>query len=70
MKLYFDDVAFDGQLQRSVGKADSGMATHGVTSIRAYLADLLRYTNAETVTDLCHGQGDRQGFNRPGQDSL
>jgi hypothetical protein len=22
LKLYFDDVSFDGQLQRSVGKAD------------------------------------------------
>ena len=29
MKLYFDDEAFDGQLQRSVGKADSGMANIG-----------------------------------------
>jgi alpha-beta hydrolase superfamily lysophospholipase len=29
MKLYFDDDAFDGQLQRSVGKADSGMANVG-----------------------------------------
>ena len=29
MKLYFDDVAFDGQLQRSAGKADSGMANVG-----------------------------------------
>jgi hypothetical protein len=29
MKLYFDDVAFDGQLQRSVGKSDSGMANVG-----------------------------------------
>ena len=29
MKLYFDDVDFDGQLQRSVGKADSGMANVG-----------------------------------------
>src|ERR1700759_3515734 len=29
MKLYFDDVAFDGQLQRSVGKADAGMANVG-----------------------------------------
>jgi pimeloyl-ACP methyl ester carboxylesterase len=29
MKLYFDDESFDGQLQRSVGKADSGMATVG-----------------------------------------
>ena len=29
MKLYFDDVSFDGQLQRSVGKADSGMANVG-----------------------------------------
>jgi Alpha/beta hydrolase family len=29
MKLYFDDDHFDGQLQRSVGKADSGMANVG-----------------------------------------
>ena len=29
MKLYFDDQDFDGQLQRSVGKADSGMANVG-----------------------------------------
>src|SRR5687768_17978375 len=29
MKLYFEDSAFDGQLQRSVGKADSGMANVG-----------------------------------------
>jgi dienelactone hydrolase len=29
MKLYFDDVAFDGQLQRAVGKADAGMANVG-----------------------------------------
>ena len=29
MKLYFDDEAFDGQLQRSVGKSDSGMANVG-----------------------------------------
>ena len=29
MKLYFDDEAFDGQLQRSVGKANSGMANVG-----------------------------------------
>ena len=29
MKLYFDDDNFDGQLQRSVGKADSGMANVG-----------------------------------------
>ena len=29
MKLFFDDEAFDGQLQRSVGKADSGMANVG-----------------------------------------
>jgi hypothetical protein len=26
MKLYFEDEGFDGQLQRSVGKADLGMA--------------------------------------------
>lgn len=29
MKLYFDEQDFDGQLQRSVGKADSGMANVG-----------------------------------------
>jgi pimeloyl-ACP methyl ester carboxylesterase len=29
MKLFFDDHDFDGQLQRSVGKADSGMANVG-----------------------------------------
>ncbi len=29
MKLFFDDQAFDGQLQRSVGKCDGGMANVG-----------------------------------------
>jgi len=29
VKLYFDDEGFDGQLQRSVGKSDSGMANVG-----------------------------------------
>ena len=29
MKLFFDDVGFDGQLQRTVGKCDSGMANVG-----------------------------------------
>jgi hypothetical protein len=29
MKLYFDDEDFDGQLQRSIGKADSGTANVG-----------------------------------------
>jgi hypothetical protein len=29
MKLFFDDAAFDGQLQRSVGKCDTGMANVG-----------------------------------------
>ena len=29
MKLYFDDANFDGQLQRSVGKCDAGMANVG-----------------------------------------
>lgn len=28
------------------------MATHGLTSVRAYLADLLRYTNASTVAEI------------------
>ncbi len=29
MKLYFDDEGFDGQLQRTVGKAEAGMASIG-----------------------------------------
>jgi len=29
VKLYFDDEGFDGQLQRSIGKCDSGMANVG-----------------------------------------
>jgi len=29
VRLYFEDEAFDGQLQRSIGKADSGMASVG-----------------------------------------
>jgi len=29
MRLYFDEIPFDGQLQRSAGKADSGMANVG-----------------------------------------
>jgi hypothetical protein len=29
MRLYFEDEDFDGQLQRSIGKADSGMANVG-----------------------------------------
>ena len=29
MRLFFDDVSFDGQLQRTVGKCDSGMANVG-----------------------------------------
>jgi hypothetical protein len=29
MKLYFDDEGLDGQLQRTVGKCDSGMANVG-----------------------------------------
>src|SRR6478736_4891596 len=29
MKLFFDDENFDGQLQRSIGKADAGMANVG-----------------------------------------
>jgi hypothetical protein len=29
VKLFFDDVGFDGQLQRTVGKCDSGMANVG-----------------------------------------
>jgi hypothetical protein len=29
MKLYFDDLGFDLQLQRSVGKCDVGMANVG-----------------------------------------
>jgi hypothetical protein len=29
MRLYFEDDDFDGQLQRSISKADSGMANVG-----------------------------------------
>jgi hypothetical protein len=28
------------------------MATHGITSVRAYFADILRYTNADTATQV------------------
>jgi len=28
------------------------MATHGVSTVRAYCEDMLRYTNAETVTQI------------------
>ena len=30
MRLYVADLSFDGQLQRSVGKPDSGWPTHGI----------------------------------------
>ena len=38
MKLYFDDVGFDGQLQRTVGKCDTGMANVGEC---VYIASLI-----------------------------
>ncbi len=38
MKLFFDDVGFDGQLQRTVGKCDSGMANVGEC---LYIASLI-----------------------------
>lgn len=38
MKLYFDDVGFDGQLQRAVGKCDAGMANVGEC---LYIASLI-----------------------------
>jgi pimeloyl-ACP methyl ester carboxylesterase len=40
MKLFFDDQNFDGQLQRSVGKADAGMANVGeCLAIAAHITD-------------------------------
>lgn len=46
------DPQFDALLDIPAVKALMGprMATHGVTSVRTYLADVLRYTNADTVT--------------------
>ena len=46
------DPQFDALLDIPAVKALLGprMATHGVTSVRAYFADVLRYTNADTVT--------------------
>jgi dienelactone hydrolase len=38
MKLFFDDVGFDGQLQRTVGKCDAGMANVGEC---LYIASLI-----------------------------
>ena len=38
MKLFFDDAGFDGQLQRTVGKCDSGMANVGEC---LYIASLI-----------------------------
>jgi pimeloyl-ACP methyl ester carboxylesterase len=38
MKLFFDDANFDGQLQRSIGKCDSGMANVGEC---LYIASLI-----------------------------
>src|ERR1700754_4362403 len=52
MKLYFDDVAFDGQLQRTVGKADAGMANVGEC-----------LAIAEQITD-----GDRDSWHRAWSD--
>ena len=47
--------------------------THGVTTVRAYCEDMLRYTNVDTANqitwpDLCHRQRDRRRIHRPGQD--
>lgn len=46
------DPQFDALLDIPAVKALLGprMATHGVTSVRTYFADVLRYTNADTVT--------------------
>jgi hypothetical protein len=38
VRLFFDDEGFDGQLQRSVGKSDSGMANVGEC---LYIASLI-----------------------------
>jgi hypothetical protein len=39
MKLYFDDEGFDGQLQRTIGKCDAGMANVGEC---LYIASLIK----------------------------
>src|ERR1700691_2215635 len=56
MKLYFDDVAFDGQLQRSVGKADAGMANVGEC-----LAIAEQITEATATAGIRHGLNSRLG---------
>jgi len=65
VKLFFDDVGFDGQLQCSVGKCDAGMANVGET---LYIASQIepgdrdRWYAAWSETDVVSiGQG-RQLF--------
>ena len=56
MKLYFDDVAFDGQLQRSVGKADAGMANVGEC-----LAIAEQISRATATAGIRRGPNSRRG---------
>ena len=48
------DPRFDALLDNPAMKAllEPRMVTDGLTSVRAYCADLLRFTNAETVTEI------------------
>jgi hypothetical protein len=59
VKPFFDDAGFDGELQRSIGKCDAGMAsvgealylaskiTNGVSTPRPCFADMRRYNGIE-----------------------
>jgi pimeloyl-ACP methyl ester carboxylesterase len=55
---YDHDPAADGQFEsllddpRMVALLKPRMVTHGQTSVRAYFADLSRYTNADTITEV------------------
>jgi hypothetical protein len=51
MKLYFDDEGFDGQLQRTVGKCDSGMANVGECLYIGVCAGLKGRTMRRTGND-------------------
>jgi pimeloyl-ACP methyl ester carboxylesterase len=48
------DAQFEALLDIPAVKALLGprMATHGMTSVRAFCADVLRYTNADTITQV------------------
>jgi hypothetical protein len=62
VRLFFDDEGFDGQLQRSVGKSDSGMANVGEC---LYIASLITpgdrdnwYSQWSAFADRLVGQAD------------